>query len=225
MQSCGKSRALTDTITATIALAFVATATAQESAPASMPDAGYQVEIVVFRHLDQRGNTPEQPAPARMAATSIEPGLTLPGNPGDAWPPLGAGQLQLTGIATRLRQLGAYQLLYHGGWVQPLLSQRLAVATPLPTAARDAGLSGSVTLFRERFTHAVVDIALREAAGAADSGTYRQYSLRQGRRLRGSAPQYFDDPRFGVILLVRPPAGASESEPTDAAEPMTLPES
>ena len=50
-----------------------------------------------------------------------------------------------------------------------------------------------------------------EAAG-------RSWHIRQGRRLRGDALQYFDNPGFGVILAVRPPAGTSEPDPAAAAD-------
>lgn len=168
----------------------------------------YEVEIIVLRNLDQHANTPEvaksvaadagqTDSVASDAFTSVTPGTTAGGA---GWPELASASLRLTGIAERLRRPGAYQLLYHGGWTQPVERQNRAAPTPLPTAALRAGVSGALTLYRERYLHVLVDISL-EAAGLADD---EQNRIRQGRRLRGQAAQYFDHPQFGVILAVRP---------------------
>lgn len=190
------------------ALLALGTTAAGESGPG---DASYQVEIVVFSRLEQPGATAESrptqpvglPEPAALA--------------GGDWPALGAADLQLSAVAARLRQLPGHRLLYHGGWSQPVQGQRGAMAYRLPEEAQRAGLRGAVTLYRERYLHAIVDVALDETGNPGEA-TRVAAVLRQARRLRGAAPQYFDDPRLGVILWARPPADqAAPVAPGDSA--------
>jgi hypothetical protein len=195
-----------------------------QDVPDSAAAPQYEVELVVFRNLDQRGNTPEV---ARSGA--VEAGETAPiavegapassqtSSPGSAtWPELSPPSLRLAGIAARLRRPGAYQLLYHGGWVQAVERQNRAAPTPLPEAALQAGVSGALTLYRERYLHVLVDMSLG-AAGVGDDGQGR---IRQGRRLRGQAVQYFDHPQFGVIVAVRPVGDSVDAgAPDETADP------
>jgi hypothetical protein len=163
----------------------------------------YEIEVIAFRHLDQRGNTPETDSggpggtetgrmPGAQNQGQIEPALQVD------YPPLGPQALRLGGIAAKLRG-GSYQLLYHGGWSQAVDRQNQARATPLPADAAAQDLSGAITLYRERYLYVVVDVAL-----AGDTALRR---IRQTRRIRGQAAQYFDHPQFGVILSVRPASG------------------
>ncbi|MBW7930691.1 MAG: hypothetical protein H3C57_05220 [Gammaproteobacteria bacterium] len=157
--------------------------------------APYEVELIVFRQLDH-----EQP---------MDP-ATLPRSPAADGPealaglvPLAPEALQLGDIATRLRRSPAYRLVYHGGWQQQVDSQALALPSALPAAAADAGLQGALSFYRERFLHVLVDIRLSAEGEPAGPG----WHMRQSRRLRGTALQYFDHPAFGLILAVRRPVG------------------
>lgn len=189
-------------------------------------DNGHRIEIIVFRHLDQRGTTPEEAIaeiPARpvddpatiTAAPPIDPAApalpAAPAAPAGAetagpWPVLNSAELKLGAVASRLRQSTAYQLLYHGGWSQSLAAQDQTVPTPLPATARAAGLEGTITLYRENFVHVLLDIGLHDIGlhrpATEEAGGDVVYELRQGRRLRGQSAQYFDHPQFGVILQV-----------------------
>jgi hypothetical protein len=181
------------------ALLALGTASAEETGTAGFDEASYQVEIVVFSRLERPGATAES-----RSSRTVEPAEPASPAAGD-WSTLGAADLQLTGAAARLRQLPGYRLLYHSGWSQPVQSQRSAIPYPLPEEARRAGLRGAITLYRERYLHAIVEVALDETGGDGESAS-TVAAIRQARRLRGAAPQYFDDPRLGVILWVRPPA-------------------
>jgi hypothetical protein len=194
-------------------------ATAQDGDANDPGDGRYAIEVIVFRHLDQGGSTPEVPlpGPAAGAVSSMVPAVDSSGpNPGPsaagtAWPALEPSELQLAAIAARLRRGGAYQLLYHGGWMQPAERQSSAGPTPLPPDAMNSGAGGSITVYRERYLHAVVDIGLQMADGSVDE----LRRIRQGRRLRGQAVQYFDSPAIGVLLSARPvSATAAAPDPT-----------
>ncbi len=185
-------------------LAPAAGAAGSSSAPAAT-----EVEIVIFRHLDQRGNSPEVPPmptqPGGAAPTPTAPaGVRM----------LAPASLRLADVVARLRRASAYQVLYHGGWSQPVESQQQATPSPLPADAQQAGLSGTITLYRERYLHALVDISLPATGNTAE----KDWHIRQGRRLRGNALQYFDHPAFGMILAVRVPAGTDEAEPASTTD-------
>lgn len=182
-------------------------ALAQEPGEVAAPDAGlddrHRVEVIVFRHLDQRGTTAEEAQVVEPAATLVPDDSALsPETTRDAVAvqELSAAELKLGAIAAKLRQSAAYRLLYHGGWLQSFDSRERATPTPLPAAARAAGLDGTITLYRENYLHALLDIGLREPS-ANKPGAEVLYVLRQGRRLRGTTAQYFDHPQFGLILL------------------------
>lgn len=159
--------------------------------------APYEVELIVFRHLDHQDKQPADPGVMPRSPFADAPealaGLV----------PLGSEALQLGDIATRLRRSPAYRLVYHGGWQQRVDSQALALPSALPAAAAEAGLQGALTLYRERFLHVLLDIRLSAEGGPAEPG----WHMRQSRRLRGTALQYFDHPAFGLILAVRRPVG------------------
>ncbi|CAG0942981.1 hypothetical protein GPROT2_01945 [Gammaproteobacteria bacterium] len=197
-------------------LALLALAAAAPSAAVAADDSGaYEVEILVFRNLDQRGNTTEVPVPAGQATTAVAPALPAPGAAvGVPATGLDPGELRLTSLATRLRRGPAYQLVYHGGWRQAAVPRAQAQPTTLPAAAAQAGLGGTVTLYRDRYLHALLDLSLPAESGAAG----QVWHIRQGRRLRGDALQYFDQPGFGVILAVRSPAGTADTAPASATD-------
>jgi hypothetical protein len=174
---------------------LVATVGLAQEPAATAPDVDrYDIEIIVFRHLgaDSSGTVTAEPAASTAAEGSAS---------GATWTPLGPAALRLGGTAARLRRPGVYQLLYHGGWSQAVTSRTRALPVPMPPEARANGVAGTVTVYRERYLHALLDLGL--ATGSAGEATAR---MRSGRRLKGQALQYFDDPRFGVILAVRPAA-------------------
>lgn len=193
---------------------------AAQETPAAPAPASYEVEILVFRHLDPSGTTPEAPPPAAMtAAVSSAPEADAAPAPEPAYPALLPAAMQLAAAANQMRRSGRYRPIVHTGWTQPAAGQASAIAVPLPAEATASGLRGAVTLFRERFLHVVVDLQLDEAAGGL-AGPAR---LHQSRRIRGRAWQHFDHPRFGAIVAVRaigagalPPAAATpDSSPGD----------
>lgn len=200
---------------AAMAVSWTPTAVAQD---APHPQAGLrEVELIVFRYLDQQGSTAEMPPAPALAATDPAIMQVQPAGPGPsraAHGPPEAVSLQLGNIAARLQRSGQHELLYHGGWLQPVESRGDAMAGSLPPEAWARGLRGSLAFYQRRFLHAVVDLQL-ETAGTAESAAV----MRQERRIRGSAPHYFDNPRFGVILAVRPLAAEMPATGDDSVMP------
>ncbi len=171
--------------------------------------AGDEIEIIVFRRRHAGGDTPELPLPVSATAPAGTDG-TYPAPPPDGATPaaLPATALRLGGLVARLRSAGNYELLYHGGWTQAIATQSAARATPLPVETRQLGLQGTVTLYQERFLHALVDLQL----DAAEPGL-APARIHQERRLRSQRLHYFDHPQFGVILEIRSAAAPLPATP------------
>lgn len=183
----------------------------------------YRVEIVVFRNL-AGGHRPEDPGrPPVPPRSALEDGLTG-GDPDAAavperggvpltFEPRDAGALDE--VFARLRRSSAYRPIAQEAWVQPGLAQGRSAPVDLARLAqvRRAGgasasasidrgeLTGEVLLYRNRFLHLELDLALTDADGS-------RQQLRGSRRIRSGEPNYFDAPGLGVVAMVTPLDGA-----------------
>lgn len=181
----------------------------------------YAVEILIFEYLDRSGSTPEippprsddgidAPGPARPPPGKRSPVGFLLLDPG-AGPPdflaLEPQQLALNGAYQRLARLDAYRPLAVLGWTQRAWPRDAAEGLEVELdAAVPPGLSGRITLFKERFLHLAVDLEFTSGTDRLQSPAgVPQPAARivESRRLRGDEAQYFDHPRFGVIATVR----------------------
>ena len=264
---------------------------AQDSEPekSALPTR-YEVELIIFRHLDQSGNTPEIPAAASMVQDSpfdlqlaeipteetvLIAGDTVAGqqfwttaadddghrmspgrreqvvsflllSPRAEWPdflPSDQKSFALNGVYNRINRLDAYEPLIHLGWVQPAMSTD--EAKPFRIVNQSNGpveITGTVTLYKERYLHLALDLALE--SGLADEASTpaaeipqkrvfglnmpvtenkpaqqpnATHKLQQTRRIRVSNTHYFDHPLFGVIATV------SEIEETASSPGYTQP--
>lgn len=216
-----------------LALVFAAGAAAQQDEPGR-----YEVELIVFRHVDQRGNTPESTALLpRVYSDVMDPPVTetedlatpLPapaGQPTERFDRIAGDRMQLGDVYRRLQQLDAYAPILHEGWTQQARSTNEAVPNRIGrNAGGQARLAGTVTLYKQRYLHLNVDLALDSAAVSGPDGTavfgdaatgFRTESagqrLQESRRIRSEDLNYFDHPGLGVIITVRELA-ADEQEP------------
>jgi hypothetical protein len=263
-------------ITGLVGLILVSTETLaqnDEQAPVASPTR-YEVELIIFRHLDQSRNTAEIPAAASMIQDSPfdlnlaearvtgdtgaerQTGTTtsedeLANDVGSQPPPLRSkqvvsfflmspraefpdfvpadeGSFTLNGAYKRIIRLDAYEPLMHLGWVQPARSTEAAKPYQITTqSGSPVELTGTVTLYKERYLHLALDLALESTSGdevsepAADIPAERVFGLntpvnedkptehvsathklQQSRRIRLSTTHYFDHPMFGVIATV-----------------------
>ena len=260
--------------------------TAANQSAAQQPDEGrpvfpsrYEVEVIIFRHLDQSRNTPEMPAAASMIEASPFD-LSLAELPDDAAPPPGAtsataergwktsaGDIERTDdrrrraarrteagpefillplslefpdfvpfakenfklnrIYNRLARLDAYEPLAHLGWIQPAKSTQDAKPFAISSAVVEpASVTGTVTLYKERYLHLALNLALDAEPEIVPIETIDEpptervfgiesfveptlepvvdetHKLQQSRRIRISRTHYFDHPQFGVIATV-----------------------
>jgi hypothetical protein len=195
-----KVRTLLKSLVATLAIAL-SLAPATISAAAATAGGSYQIEIIVFQLLSPTG-AEDLSAPAEGRGFS---GVYQSSDP----PPkvlrtLIAGQLQMGGLASRLRSSGNYKIIVHAGWVQTATAWNRHSGLPLAMAGVDVpGLAGSVYLERGQLLHLGFNLTY-------DNG--HTYTLSELRRIKFNEKNYFDHPAFGVIALVSPASGAAAAD-------------
>ena len=185
---------------------------AQEGGAPAMGPARYEVEVIVFRHLDQHGNTPEVPAPRPDSPLAGSPVAGSYAPQGSGWPALEPAALALLPSRRDCASRAPTRCSSTAAGFSRSSARTSAVASPLAAETAPSRVRGSITLYRERYLHALVDIGLQAADGTVDD----LQRIRQGRRLRGQAIQYFDHPALGVILAARPLDGVVTVEPDTA---------
>jgi hypothetical protein len=207
---------------------------AQETEPDQLePPDQYEVELIVFRLTDQSRTTPE--TASAEAVPRIDPDIAPPDeltqslaperpepprallDDDNLFVPLNADRLQLTSVYRRLQEIDAYAPLLHTGWVQQARSTTEAIPNRLGrSSGGQSRLTGSVTLYKQRFLHLNIDLALESLAGAprtdervfgdssfVEAPTRPAMRLQESRRIRGGDVNYFDHPQMGIIVTVR----------------------
>jgi len=136
--------------------------------------------------------------------------------------------LQLQAEFERLQKLDAYQPALHLAWNQSTPAKDQAVPFEIPlTVVKSSGISGSVTLYKDRFVHLSVNLKISEnlpevsepdiddwwreplSLSSDLTGLPDQvrepiiFNLQESRRIRGSQLQYFDHPKFGLIARIK----------------------
>ena len=162
--------------------------------PAANGNSGaYQVEVLVFRAV-------EPPAGEDLSASAEGRGFKRFTDPGTAPPEvlrtLDAAQMQLGGMAAKLRASGAWTVLAHAAWVQTATEWPHDLGLTLEQLGINAaGLQGTVYLERGQYLHLGFDLKL---------GADPPWSLSELRKIRFNEKNYFDHPGFGVIAIVSP---------------------
>lgn len=201
-------------------LACALCAAAQEEL--SAPDR-YRVEVIVFRHIDQSRNTPEQAPPVSGPVANLpQPSgqdrpqpefLLLDPQLQKAPRDLPRDLLELDSIVARLERVDAYQPLIHFGWQQPAAGRAEAEDYWLSAAiGEQLGLTGKLRIYKERYLHLAMALEFDPRDGRG-----RPAVIEESRRLRDDSLQYFDHPQFGVIATV------SKVEPEPADEETSTP--
>ena len=178
-----------------LALSLARATPLQAASTAPAGSGAYQVEMVIFRAADAPVNEDlSVPAEGRGFSRQIDTTSTPP----PVYRSLEASQMQLGGIASKLRASGSWRVLAHAGWVQGATDwpkhsgvtlEQLGISVP--------GLSGSVFVERGQFLHLGFDLHL---------GENPTWSLSELRKIRFNEKNYFDHPGFGVIAIVSPAA-------------------
>ena len=209
-------------------LALVVLLSAPHAAMAE--DKQYDVEIIIFSHNNRTDHGEAWPF------ADEADGPTQKSYPGSSFTKLSADSYRLKPVRYTLQRAGEYSVLYHRAWRQLAYSPSRAVSYPIQTTT-DSGyrLEGALQLKRGRHLHLDVDLQLLDT-GLQSPGQFlpgqelpRAYRLTERRRLRGDKLQYFDHPRFGLLVLVTPvstPEPAEDETTTpEATAPVTEPSS
>jgi len=195
--------------------------------PEAEPGPVYQVEVLVFRNIDQSRTTAEisrlvepeiedvlDQQLARLTVADPPPSAAADTLPEQAfWELAKRDQLVMRADAERLQSLPAYELVGHFAWLQA--ADDVTVAREIITSDLDenADVSGSFKLFRKRYLHLAVDLTLgatNEALRDGSRGGFGQLlpvqqaspAIVDSRRMRLGRTVYFDQPEFGVLARI-----------------------
>jgi hypothetical protein len=189
-------------------MALIVFAIVPASAQQAVPLQSYDVELVIFRHLNDKA-TPEEwsleggtagqrlEIPDDEAAASAEPPPEPTAAP-TSFPALPNAKFKMNGIEESLRRSRNFQPLAHFGWTQPGYPRDDArFLSVQPLVPGSSGLLGQIALSRGRYLHLTLDLVYEGQDG-------QRYVLRQTRRMRSNERHYIDHPKFGLIALVTP---------------------
>lgn len=153
-------------------------------APAAETDEKtYQVEVVVFQNVDVTSDEQSLTvAPPATPANAVEP---------DDMAPVG---LQLANALDALGRNGHYRILSHHAWVQTLDAREKV--PPIRIHSDDGALDGDIHFYMSRFLHFDVDLRYTDLTDP----THALYRIDESRRIKSGETNYFDHPRFGVLV-------------------------
>ena len=150
----------------------------------------YEIEVLVFKHLQEE----------------------LEGD--ELWTSKFSTDTDTTEIADTLMHTTKYEIMLHKRWVQNADAKSKAKALALNTGKNkkqaDVQLAGELRFYLRRFYHLDVNLSMLE--GAEKLLPYRPgseaeqivYTIKQDRRIKTKEINYFDHPKFGMLVIVRP---------------------
>ncbi len=195
-------------LTLCAALVFGLPAASQQ--PSGEP--AYNVEIIVFRALKATGDAENWSIQGeRQFSTAGDE--TLNGDTSQSAQlirRLPASELQLTGLANRLRASGEYMPVAHAAWSQTASAWGSRTGIPIERLGIQVpGLSGVIYLERGQYLHLGMSLsyAMEDPPDGLFAGPGTIFTLKEIRRVRFYERHYYDHPAFGVIALVTPAQG------------------
>lgn len=211
------------TVTA-IGLAFLSLVFPLNLLAATTSPSNYTVELVVFRNVmpDLEGN---EIWSADRVDTNI-PGLDQAKSVADSTD----NTTDIGKAVAKLESNDKYQVLTHKRWVQTADARSTSPVMRITDTAND--LDGTVVFYMSRFLHVDVDLLLKDESGqnktlniggsisasaspvgisvssdggsAVDTAPELNYQIDESRRVRSNQMNYFDHPKFGVLLEITP---------------------
>lgn len=201
-------------------LALFSLLTPIASQAAATSPANYTVELVVFRNLMPDLEGKEIWSPDRV--DSMIPGLDQAKNVADS----NDATTDIGKAVAAMETNDKYQVLTHKRWVQTADARSSSPVMRITDPAGD--LDGTVVFYMSRFLHVDVDLLLKDesdqkvdmtagvanakpvagfAMSSSDATTNNQqlvYRIDESRRIRSNQMNYFDHPKFGVLLIITP---------------------
>ncbi len=161
----------------------------------------YDVELIVFRNLENQSSEHQPPAtlPRNDTQQSADDEEALPSAdaPTAQYPALPIQRLQMSNLADGLRRSAGYRPLAHIGWTQTARARDAAQYLDIATLAPDSGLQGRVAITLGRYLHLTVDLSHQDA-------TAQRVAIQQSRRMRSNERHYLDSPALGIIAIITP---------------------
>lgn len=157
----------------------------------------YEVEVLVFENRlpDQYGDELLTREPSPHLLRRLE-NAAVPETP--------AVKPYLRPVVTDLIQRdGAYRVLAYRAWQQaPMTAADKDVPSAKIASDQPGELDGAVRLSLNRYLHLDVNMLFRDGTSSDTAAPIFQIS--EQRRIKSQETQYFDHPRFGVLVRVMP---------------------
>lgn len=168
------------------------------AAPPGAASANYEIEVLVFetRLPEFEGSElwTRTGRPADPSATTVE-----------SAPP----SAEFTATMNSMRTDGRYRVLLHKRWTQAAEAKSTGPAVQLNTAEND--ITGTLKFYLARFLHVELNVLYQPSSGpiggAESSAANVGYLISEQRRVKSNELNYFDHPKFGVLMRVAPAAG------------------
>lgn len=166
------------------------------AAPPSTTSANYEIEVLVFEtrlpefegsELWTRTGQPTDPS-----------AITVESAPPSA---------DFSATMNSMRTDGRYRVLLHKRWTQSAESKSTGPAVQLTTPEND--VTGTIKFYLARFLHVELNVLYQPQTGAIGGAENAAtgYLISEQRRVKSNDLNYFDHPKFGVLLRVSPVAG------------------
>lgn len=161
----------------------------------------YEIEVMVFQNIqdDLEGNELWVNEPANLEFKDIDKAIEV-----TALPPEDS---DLSKARELLDTDSNYRMLAHKQWIQNADPQSTARLVRL--SSEDGELDGTFQFFMSRFLHVDLNLIFRQSEsksmfqGASDDLQMMAFKLRERRRIRSNEMQYFDHPKFGVLVQIK----------------------
>lgn len=187
---------------ALLLLPVLAIAAPEQSPENIAPTKVYEIEVMVFQNIqgELEGNELWVKERINMELENIDKAVEIKEMPRE--------DSDLSKALEVLNADGNYRVLTHKQWLQNADPRSDAELVRLFT--EDGELDGTFKFFMSRFLHVNLNFIYKQKesksifqAGNSEDAPMIAFQLRERRRIRSNKIQYFDHPKFGVLVQVK----------------------
>ena len=184
----------------------------QVSAAATTTSSSYVIEVLVIQHVDEDDGGEfwiNREGKNRADKTEKETESSKPVVVNDT-PPTDS---KLTKVATLISEDKNYRILAHKRWYQFAEPRSNSKQIRINGAENtEPVLDGTLLIYSTRYLHIIADLSLRDKQSNVEEGEEAKegeevgpvYRIREKRRIRIKQINYFDHPKFGLLVYVAP---------------------
>lgn len=169
------------------------------AAPPGAPTANYEIEVLVFETQlpEYEGSELWTREDRVVDPTAIAVEGTTP-------------SAEFAAAIAALGTDGRHRVRLHKRWSQTAESK--SGGPPVQLATEDKDLKGTLKFYLSRFLHVELNVIYQPQAGAIGASTPVEniapaFVINEQRRVRSNEINYFDHPKFGVLVRVAPVPG------------------